>query len=104
MATANQERKQMEYPNISETEASILRPRAAQLSRQDSINQQTLARYEALSYFERKEVFQWLKYNLAKIPMLGKIKREAMAKLQAGESEYPATLILLRHTMTALGL
>ena len=94
----------MDCSNASKTEASILRPKAAQLSRQDSINQQTLLRYEALSYFERKEILQWLKYNLAKIPMLGKIKREAMAKLLAGDYEYSSTLVLLRHTMTTLRL
>ena len=94
----------MEQSTDLGTGANILQQSAAQISRQASLNQQTLDRYEALSYFERQEISQWLKYNLAKIPMLGKIKREAMARLLAGDYEYPATLVLLGHTINALRL
>ncbi len=52
----NPERKQMDCPNVSEAEASILRPKAAQLSRQDRINQQTLARYEHLTALARRYI------------------------------------------------
>ena len=102
--TAPNEGRRMQYPNEHDTKTDILEPKALQLNRQHSMNQETMLRYEALSYFERKEVIQWLKYNLAKIPMLGKIKREAMAKLLAGDYYYPSTLVLIRHTLSVLHL
>lgn len=93
----------MQYPNEHDTKTDILNPKAIQLNRQHSIDQETMLRYEALSYFERKEIRQWLKYNLSKIPMPGKIKREAMTKLLADDYSCPSTLVLIRHTLKALG-
>lgn len=94
----------MQCPNEHDTEATILTPTVLRLQRQERINEATQLRYEALSYFEREEITKWLKYNLAKIPMLGKIKRAAMAELLAGNYAYPSTLVLIRHTLQALRL
>ena len=94
----------MQCPNERDTEEDILKPAMDRLHHQDSINQETALRYEALSYFEREEISTWLKYNLAKIPMLGKTKRAGMEKLLSGDYRYPSTLVLIRHTLKALGL
>jgi hypothetical protein len=94
----------MQCPNEFDTEETILKPALDRLHHQDSINQKTALRYEALSYFEREEITKWLKYNLAKIPMLGKTKRAGMAELLSGNYLYPSTLVLIRHTLKALGL
>jgi hypothetical protein len=96
----------MQCPSEFDTEETMagLKPAMDRLHYQDSINQKTALRYEALSYFEREEITKWLKYNLAKIPMLGKTKRAGMEKLLAGNYRYPSTLVLIRHTMKALGL
>ena len=94
----------MQCPNESDTEETILKPALGRLHHQDSINQETALRYEALSFFEREEITKWLKYNLAKIPMPGKTKRAGMAKLLTGDYRYPSTLVLIRHTLKALGL
>lgn len=94
----------MQCPNEFDIEETILKPAMDRLHYQDSINQETALRYEALSFFEREEITKWLKYNLAKIPMLGKIKRAGMEKLLAGNYRYPSTLVLIRHTLKALGL
>ena len=102
--TVPQEEKHMQCPNESDTEETILKPTMDRLHHQDSINQKTALRYEALSYFEREEITKWLKYNLAKIPMLGKTKRAGMEKLLTGDYRYPSTLVLIRHTLKALGL
>jgi hypothetical protein len=93
----------MQCPNALDTEETILKPAMDRLNHEDSINQGTAMRYEALSYFEREEMTRWLKYNLAKIPMPGKIKRAAMTELLSGNYRYPETLILIRHTVKALG-
>jgi hypothetical protein len=93
----------VKYKNESDTQEEILKPVAGGLKHQDSINQEIALRYEALSYFEREEMTRWLKYNLAKIPMPGKTKRAGMAKLLAGDYRYPSTLVLIRHTLEALG-
>ena len=94
----------MQCPNEPDTQERILKPAAERRHHQDSIDQETLWRYEALSYFEREEITRWLKYNLAKIPMLGKTKRAAMAELLSGNYRYPSALVLIRHTLKALGL
>jgi hypothetical protein len=96
--------KPMQCPNESDTEEMILKPAADRLHNQDHVNQKTALRYEALSYFEREEITKWLKYNLAKIPMLGKTKRAGMAELLAGNYCYPSALVLIRHTLKVLGL
>jgi hypothetical protein len=94
----------MQHPNESDTEETVSKLATDRLHHQDSINQKTALRYEALSYFEREEITTWLKYNLAKIPMLGKTKRAGMAELLSGNYLYPSTLVLIRHTLKALGL
>ena len=94
----------MNCPNESNTEETILKPALDRLHQQDSINQETILQYEALSYFEREEITKWLKYNLAKISMLGKTKRAGMAELLSGNYRYPSALVLIRHTLKALGL
>lgn len=94
----------MQCPNERDTEETILKPATDRLNHQNIINQETALRYEALSYFEREEITKWLKYNLAKIPMLGKTKRAGMEKLLAGDYRYPSTLVLIRHTLEAFGL
>jgi len=67
-----------------EAQDAILKPTALKLSRQDRIDQETLLRHEALSYFEREELRRWLQYNLSKIPLLSKTKRASMEKLRLG--------------------
>ena len=94
----------MQCPNESDTKETILKPAAERLHQQDSINQKTALRYEALPYFEREEITRWLKYNLAKIPMPGRTKRAGLAELLAGNYRYPSALVLIRHTLKALGL
>ena len=46
----------MQCPNERDTEEDILKSALGGLHHQDSINQKTALRYEALSYFEREEI------------------------------------------------
>jgi len=46
----------MQCPNEFDIEETILKPAMDRLRYQDSINQKTALRYEALSYFEREEI------------------------------------------------
>lgn len=94
----------MSYPDATETLEHILKPTAYRLRRQETINQKTELRYEALSALERKNLTEWLQHNLPDIPIPSKIKTSAMEKLLLGDYHCPATLVLIRHTLSALSL
>jgi hypothetical protein len=95
--------KPMQCPNEADAEENILKPALSKSHFQHSINQKTALRYESLSYFEREKITRWLKYNLVKIPMSGEIKRTAMVELLSNNYCYPDTLVLIRHTLVAMG-
>ena len=75
---------------------------SAPATTQQRLNQQTLLRYERLSFFQREEIQQWIKYNFTQIPMLSKTKKAGLERLLIGDVDFQATLVIIRYAMKAL--
>ena len=87
--------------NLTIPETAVKRSSSPDLSTsQQRLNQQTLLRYERLSFFQREEIQQWIKNNFSQIPMLSKTKKAGVERLSIGDIEFQATLVIIRYTVT----
>ena len=92
----------MAYPNEQETLETVLSPFSVYMNTQLQLNKDTIARYEALSFFEREEISVWLKLNLNTIPIPSVTKHSGLESLLMGDYLSQSALSLIRYAMKRL--
>ena len=88
--------------NLTILETPAKHSSSPNLTPQQRLNQQTLLKYEQLSYFQREEVEQWIRDNFSQIPLLSKTKKAGLERLLKGDVEFQATLFIIRYALKAL--
>src|SRR5277367_4709507 len=84
------------------TEPETLKITQSWIDARRRIHDKTSGYYQSLSDIDRKQILDWLKENLAAIPITSKLKILGLAKLMEGDYHYPPAVLLIRRALKAL--